>query len=137
MRAKVTLVEKHRMGGACLNTGYVPSKALIRSAKLLSQIRRADALGLRDARADVDFAAVMERVQRVVRTVEPHDSVERYTSLGVDVVQGTARLVSPWEVEITRTDGTKSTLRTRSIVIAAGARPFVPPPSPGSRHWAT
>jgi pyruvate/2-oxoglutarate dehydrogenase complex dihydrolipoamide dehydrogenase (E3) component/uncharacterized membrane protein YdjX (TVP38/TMEM64 family) len=127
VKAKVTLVEKHRMGGDCLNTGCVPSKALIRSAKLLSQIRRADALGLRDARADVDFAAVMERVQRVVRTVEPHDSVERYTGLGVDVVQGTARMLSPWEVEVTRPDGTTATLTTRSIVIAAGARPFVPP----------
>lgn len=78
MKAKVTLVEKHRMGGDCLNTGCVPSKALIRTARLLAQVRGAQGLGVREARTDCDFAEVMERVQRVVKTVEPHDSVERY-----------------------------------------------------------
>ena len=127
VRAKVTLVEKHRMGGDCLNTGCVPSKALIRSAKLLSHIKRAREFGIHRAEAECDFAAVMERVQRVVREVAPHDSVARYTSLGVDVVEGTAKIITPWEVEITRHDGTMHRLTTRSIVIATGARPSVPP----------
>ena len=126
VKAKVTLIEKHQMGGDCLNTGCVPSKALIRSAKLLSQIRRSAEFGIRQANAEFDFAEVMERVQRVIRTVAPHDSVERYTGLGVDVIVGTAKITSPWSVEITTMEGTR-TLTTRSIVIAAGARPFVPP----------
>jgi len=128
VKAKVTLVEKHKMGGDCLNTGCVPSKALIRSAKYLSHLQRAEEFGIRrPASADFSFAEVMERVQRVVKTVEPHDSVARYTELGVDVVEGAAKIVSPWEVEITRNNGATETLTTRSIVIAAGARPFVPP----------
>ncbi len=127
IRAKVTLVEKHRMGGDCLNTGCVPSKALIRSAKFLSHVQRASEFGIRSARAEFDFADVMERVQRVIAEIEPHDSVARYTGLGVDVIEGEARIVSPWEVEVTGADGTRRRLTTRSIVIAAGARPFVPP----------
>ncbi len=127
VKAKVTLVEKHKLGGDCLNTGCVPSKALIRSAKLLSHMARSREFGIDSATAKFDFATVMERVQAVIRSVEPHDSAERYTSLGVDVVQGTARIVSPWEVEVTGEGGTQRTLTTRSIVIAAGARPFVPP----------
>lgn len=126
-KAKVTLIEKHQLGGDCLNTGCVPSKALIRSARLLSHMRRSQEFGIRSATAEVDFAEVMERVQRVIKTVEPHDSAERYAGLGVDVVQGTGKLISPWEVEITENDGTRRRLSARSIVIAAGARPFVPP----------
>jgi len=126
VKAKVTLVEKHRMGGDCLNTGCVPSKALIRSAKFLSHVRRAGDFGCRPVAADFSFAEVMARVQSVVRTVEPHDSVARYTSLGVDVLEGTAKIVSPWAVEVMTAAGTQ-TLTTRAIVIAAGARPFVPP----------
>jgi pyruvate/2-oxoglutarate dehydrogenase complex dihydrolipoamide dehydrogenase (E3) component len=127
VKAKVTLVEKHKLGGDCLNTGCVPSKALIRSATLLSHMRRSREFGIREARAEFDFADVMERVQRVIRTVEPHDSAQRYTELGVDVIAGTAKIVSPWEVEIKRDDGGIQRLATRAIVIAAGARPFVPP----------
>jgi len=127
VKAKVTLIEKHRMGGDCLNTGCVPSKALIRSAKLLSHIARAREFGIASAKASFDFAEVMERVQKIIKTVEPHDSVERYRELGVDVVEGSARIVSPWQVEVICHDGTMQTLRTRSIVIAAGAHPFVPP----------
>ncbi|HEY5763128.1 MAG TPA: FAD-dependent oxidoreductase, partial [Rhodocyclaceae bacterium] len=127
VKAKVTLVEKHKMGGDCLNTGCVPSKALIRSAKFLSHVSRSREFGIRESSAAFDFAEVMERVQAVVQAVEPHDSVERYTGLGVEVVEGTAKIVSPWSVEITRSDGKAKTLSTRSIVIAAGARPFVPP----------
>lgn len=126
VKAKVTLIEKHRMGGDCLNTGCVPSKALIRSAKLLVHLRRAPEFGLRETAPDFDFADVMERVQRVVRPVEPHDSVERYRDLGVDVVEGEARIVSPWVVAV-KTERGKQTLTTRAIVIAAGARPVVPP----------
>ena len=127
VRAKVTLVEEHRLGGDCLNTGCVPSKALIRSARLLSQMRRSAEFGIREARAEFDFAEVMQRVQRVIKTVAPHDSAERYSGLGVDVIEGRAKIVSPWEVEITRKDGAVQRLTTRAIVIAAGARPFVPP----------
>jgi pyruvate/2-oxoglutarate dehydrogenase complex dihydrolipoamide dehydrogenase (E3) component/uncharacterized membrane protein YdjX (TVP38/TMEM64 family) len=127
VKARVALVERHRMGGDCLNTGCVPSKALIRSARLMSQIGRAGDYGLADARASVDFAAVMERVRHVIAEIEPHDSVERYAGLGVETVAGDARIVSPFEVEVTLADGGKRLLTTRSIVIAAGARPFVPP----------
>ncbi len=127
VKAKVTLIERHKLGGDCLNTGCVPSKALIRSAKFLSHTRRAAEFGVRSASADFSFAEVMERVQRVIRQVEPHDSVERYTGLGVEVIEGNAKIVSPWEVDITRNDGATQRMSTRSIVIAAGARPFVPP----------
>jgi pyruvate/2-oxoglutarate dehydrogenase complex dihydrolipoamide dehydrogenase (E3) component/uncharacterized membrane protein YdjX (TVP38/TMEM64 family) len=123
VKAKVTLVEKHRMGGDCLNTGCVPSKALLKSARVAAEMRRAGDYGLRAPRVEIDFARVMERVQRVVRAVEPHDSVERYTALGVECVHGEARITSPWTVQI---DG-RRTLTTRAIVIAAGARPLVPP----------
>jgi pyruvate/2-oxoglutarate dehydrogenase complex dihydrolipoamide dehydrogenase (E3) component/uncharacterized membrane protein YdjX (TVP38/TMEM64 family) len=127
VKAKVTLIEKHQLGGDCLNTGCVPSKALIRSARLLSQISRAQEFGCRSASADYSFAEIMERVQRVVQAVEPHDSIERYTALGVEVIAGSAKMVSPWEVEIVGNDGHRQRLTTRSIVIAAGAHPFVPP----------
>jgi dihydrolipoamide dehydrogenase len=126
VKAKVTLVEKHRMGGDCLNTGCVPSKALIKSARVLSQIKNSSRYGIRRATADFDFADVMERVQRVIKTIEPHDSVERYAGLGVECIQGEAKITSPWTVQIT-TNGETKTLSTRAIVIAAGARPFVPP----------
>ena len=126
VKAKVTLVEKHKMGGDCLNTGCVPSKALIRSAKWLSHLHRHEEFGIKQASATFDFADVMDRVQGVIKTVEPHDSIERYTELGVDIIQGSARIISPWEVEVKTDEGVK-VLTTRSIVIAAGARPFVPP----------
>ena len=125
VKAKVTLVEKHKMGGDCLNTGCVPSKALIKSAKLLATMKHASDYGFKSATVDFDFADVMERVQRVVREIEPHDSIERYTSLGVECLTGEAKIVSPWAVEITTAAG-KQTLTTRGIIIAAGARPFVP-----------
>ncbi len=127
VKARVTLVEAHKMGGDCLNYGCVPSKALIKTATLLRQMRHSADYGIAQAQATVDFAQVMERVARVVKTVEPHDSVERYTALGVDVVAGHARIVNPWTVQIACTDGSTQTLTTRSIVIATGAAPFVPP----------
>jgi pyruvate/2-oxoglutarate dehydrogenase complex dihydrolipoamide dehydrogenase (E3) component/uncharacterized membrane protein YdjX (TVP38/TMEM64 family) len=127
VKAKVTLVEGHKMGGDCLNYGCVPSKALIKSEKLMHQMRHSATYGIAAAQAQMSFADVMQRVQRVVRDVEPHDSVERYTGLGVDVVLGHAKLIDPWRVQITKTDGTTQTLSTRAIVLATGAEPFVPP----------
>jgi NADPH-dependent 2,4-dienoyl-CoA reductase/sulfur reductase-like enzyme len=125
VKAKVTLIEGDRMGGDCLNTGCVPSKALIRSARFLRRVRRAERLGVVGASAEVDFAGIMGRVHRVIAEVEPHDSVERYTALGVEVIQGHARLVSPWTVEIDTPTGAR-TLTSRAIVIATGAAPIVP-----------
>jgi pyruvate/2-oxoglutarate dehydrogenase complex dihydrolipoamide dehydrogenase (E3) component len=122
VKAKVTLIEKAEMGGDCLNTGCVPSKAILRSAKLLDHVRRAREFGLRAAAAEFDFAEVMQRVQRVIKAIEPHDSVERYTGLGVECLKGHATLVDRWTVEV---DGRR--LTAPNIVIAAGAAPFVPP----------
>lgn len=126
VKARVALIERHRMGGDCLNTGCVPSKALLRSARLLAQIARAPSLGIREADARFDFADVMERVARVVRQIEPHDSVDRYREMGVTCLGGQARITSPWTVEVTDADGGTQTLSTRAIVIAAGARPKLP-----------
>lgn len=121
VKAKVTLIESGNMGGDCLNTGCVPSKALIRSAKFVAQIRKAASLGVARADISVDFADIMSRVRRVISRVAPHDSVERYKELGVEVIKGQARIVSPWAVEVNGV-----TLTTRSIVIAAGAHPRIP-----------
>jgi len=121
VKAKVTLIEKHRMGGDCLNTGCVPSKALIRSARLANELKKAEQLGFKPIEGEVDFAAVMQRIQRVIATIAPHDSVHRYTELGVEVIEGTARITSPWTVEV---NGQR--LNTRAIVIATGAGPKVP-----------
>lgn len=127
VKAKVTLIEAHAMGGDCLNYGCVPSKALIRSAKLAHQLRHGDRYGLSAGEPRFSFRAVMARVQDVVRAIAPHDSIERYTALGVDVRTGHGRLVDPWTVEITMPTGERERLTARSIVIAAGAAPFVPP----------
>lgn len=126
VKAKVALIERHKMGGDCLNTGCVPSKALIKSSRFIAQARKATRLGMRSVDVDFRFADLMARVQRVIETVEPHDSVERYTELGVDCISGQARLKTPWAVEVDGPGG-KRTLTARSIIIAAGARPFVPP----------
>lgn len=127
VKAKVTLIEAGKMGGDCLNYGCVPSKALIRSAKLAHQMRHADHYGLTEDEPRFSFKQVMARVHEVIGKVEPHDSVERYTDFGVEVLQGYARIVDPWTVEVTLNDGQLQRLTTRSIVIATGARPFVPP----------
>lgn len=127
VKAKVTLIEAEKMGGDCLNYGCVPSKALIRSAKLAKQMRDAGHYGLENSEATFSFRKVMQRIQDVISAVEPHDSVERYTELGVDVLQGYARLVDPWTVEVKLNNGSTRRLTSRAIVIAAGARPFVPP----------
>jgi pyruvate/2-oxoglutarate dehydrogenase complex dihydrolipoamide dehydrogenase (E3) component/uncharacterized membrane protein YdjX (TVP38/TMEM64 family) len=127
VKAKVTLVESHKMGGDCLNYGCVPSKALIKTATLARQMRHSADYGIQRADFTLDFAQVMERVARVVREVEPHDSVERYVGLGVDVQIGSAKIIDPWHVQITKEDGSVQVLSTKTIVVATGARPFVPP----------
>lgn len=122
VKAKVTLIEKNKMGGDCLNTGCVPSKALLRTAKLKHQIDNAQDWGIHTATSEFNFGDVMDRVQRVISKIEPHDSVERYEGLGVECIQGQGRLVDPWTVEV---DGQK--LTARAIVLATGAEPLVPP----------
>jgi len=127
VKAKVTLIEAEKMGGDCLNYGCVPSKAIIKSAKLAQQIRHADRYGLTPSEPALSFRQVMARVHGVIAQVAPHDSVERYSGLGVEVLQGYATLIDPWTVEIKLHDGSSKRLTTRAVVIAAGARPFVPP----------
>ncbi len=122
VRAKVALVERNKMGGDCLNTGCVPSKALIRSAKMLSYAARAKDFGFKDASVDYEFSEVMERVQAVIKQVEPHDSIERYTGLGVECITGEAEIIDPYRIKV----GDKL-YSTCSIIIATGASPFVPP----------
>lgn len=127
VKAKVTLIEAHKMGGDCLNYGCVPSKALIKSAKLAKQMQQAEQYGLENVQPAFSFKKVMQRIHDVIAEVEPHDSVERYTGLGVEVLQGYAKMIDPWTVEIALNDGGTQRLTARSIVIAAGASPFVPP----------
>ena len=127
VKAKVTLIERNRMGGDCLNTGCVPSKSLLRSAKMLNYIARAEEYGFKRATAEFDFADVMERVQRIIATIEPKDSVERYTGLGVDCIRGDAEIVSPYCVRVNGRE-----IATRTIIVATGGAPFVPP-IPGLR----
>jgi len=122
VKAKVSLIERHKMGGDCLNTGCVPSKALIRSAKLMDNINHSQHYGVEKATGEIDFAKTMQRVHDVIAKIAPHDSVERYTGLGVDVITGEGRISSPWTVEVNG-----QTLTTRNIIVATGARPFVPP----------
>ncbi len=122
VKANVTLIEKNKMGGDCLNTGCVPSKALIRSAKFMSDVNRSEQLGFKEIKAEFNFADVMARVDRVIKSVEPHDSIERYSGFGVNVVQGEGRITSPYTVEVNG-----KIITTRNIVIATGARPFIPP----------
>lgn len=122
VNAKVTLIEKHKMGGDCLNTGCVPSKALIKSAKVASLIKRSDEFGIKVTGSEIDFSAVMARVKSVINKIEPHDSIERYEELGVECIEGEAKITSPWTVEVNG-----QMLSAKSMIIATGARPFVPP----------
>jgi dihydrolipoamide dehydrogenase len=122
VNARVSLVERDKMGGDCLNTGCIPSKSLIRSARIADYLRRAPEFGLTPVAVGVDFPKVLQRVQRIIERIEPHDSVERFTGLGVNCIQGEARIISPWEVEV---DGVRRS--ARNLIIASGARPLVPP----------
>jgi len=121
VNAKVALIEEHKMGGDCLNTGCVPSKALIASARLLSHIKRAKEFGLDNASADFDFANIMERIQSIIKKVAPHDSIERFTQMGVECIQGRAQVISPFEVRVE-----DKVLTTKNIIVATGAKPMVP-----------
>jgi pyruvate/2-oxoglutarate dehydrogenase complex dihydrolipoamide dehydrogenase (E3) component/uncharacterized membrane protein YdjX (TVP38/TMEM64 family) len=121
VKSKVTLIEKHKMGGDCLNTGCVPSKAIIRSSRINHYLQRATDYGLKNVSGEVDFAAVMKRVDRVIKTIEPHDSVQRYTELGVNCLQGEAKIISPWQVEVNG-----EIISARHIIIASGGRPAIP-----------
>lgn len=122
VKAKVALIEKDKMGGDCLNTGCVPSKAIIKSGKVAHLIKNSSHYGLKSSSLDVDFKAVMERIHKVIQKIEPHDSVERYESLGVNCIKGEAEILSPWEVKVNG-----KVLRTKNIVLATGATPLVPP----------
>ncbi len=124
--AAVTLVERERMGGDCLNTGCVPSKALIATTRVIAQIRNAKAYGLAAADVKFEFSEIMARVRHVIERIRPHDSVERYSALGVECLAGEARLVSPWEVEVRAENGNVRRISTRAVIIATGARPSVP-----------
>ena len=126
VKAKVTLVEAGEMGGDCLNYGCVPSKAIIKTAKVANQMRNAENYGLHAVEPTMSFKKVMARVHEVIAAIAPNDSVERYTSLGVDVVKGYAKIVDPWTVEIKTESGDVQTLTTKNIVVATGAAPFVP-----------
>jgi pyruvate/2-oxoglutarate dehydrogenase complex dihydrolipoamide dehydrogenase (E3) component/uncharacterized membrane protein YdjX (TVP38/TMEM64 family) len=127
VKAKVSLIEAGEMGGDCLNYGCVPSKAMIKSAKIAEQIKHGEHYGLDNSIPQFSFKKVMARVHQVIANIAPHDSVERYTDLGVEVIKGYGKLTNPWTVEIKLNDGSTQTLTARSIVIATGARPFVPP----------
>jgi dihydrolipoamide dehydrogenase len=122
VKAKVTLIEKHKMGGDCLNTGCVPSKALIKTARFMYDVNHSQKYGVKSASAEFDFKEVMDRVQAAIKKIEPHDSVERFTGLGVDCIMGEGKLVSPWAVEVNG-----QTITARNIIVATGARPFMPP----------
>mgnify|MGYP005845117693 FL=1 len=127
VKAKVTLIEAGEMGGDCLNTGCVPSKAIIKSAKIAQQMRHGENYGLENTTPHFSFKKVMARVHQVIADIAPHDSIERYTNLGVEVLKGYGKLIDPWTVEIKLNDGSTQTLTARTLVIATGARPFVPP----------
>ena len=121
VKAKVALIEKHKMGGDCLNTGCVPSKALLRSAKMISYAKRAKEFGFKKTTVDFDFKDVMNRVQNIIKIIEPHDSRKRYTALGVECIEGEAKILSPHNVEVNGI-----TLTARAIIIATGAKPLIP-----------
>src|SRR5690606_37884316 len=127
VKAKVALIEKHKMGGDCLNTGCVPSKALIRSARAADTLRYANHYGLESVPVNGSFKNIMNRVREVIAKVEPHDSPERYRKLGVDCIAGEASFVSPWELEVKHSDGRTERLSARSIIVATGGKPAVPP----------
>ncbi len=122
VKAKVALIEKHKMGGDCLNFGCVPSKAIIKSSKILSYMKRSKEFGIRSVECEFEFSDIMDRVHRVISKVEPHDSVERYSKLGVECIMGEAKILSPYEIEVNG-----KVITTQNIVIATGAAPFVPP----------
>ncbi len=122
VKAKVTLIEKNKMGGECLHYGCIPSKALIRSAKFISETKHANKYGIKSANIEFDFKDIMQRVKSVIKKIEPHDSIDRYTKFGVECLEGEAKILDPWTVEVNQ-----NKLTTRNIILATGASPLVPP----------
>lgn len=127
IKAKVILIEQAEMGGDCLNRGCIPSKSLVASAKFLHTVKRSAEYGIHSASVEFDFADIMQRVHSIIAAIAPHDSVQRYTSLGVKVIQGHAEITSPHSVLVHESTGKKRPLTARSIIIAAGGEPFIPP----------
>ncbi|WP_404366527.1 FAD-dependent oxidoreductase [Marinobacter sp.] len=127
VKAKVALIERDRMGGDCLNTGCVPSKAIIQSAKVAETMRHADRYGLETVEVKGSFRTIMDRVKRIIAEIEPHDSPERYRKLGVDCISGEASFASPWELDVVHSDGRRERLSARAIIVATGGKPAVPP----------
>ena len=127
VKARVILIEQGEMGGDCLNRGCIPSKSLIASARLLHQIKRSAHYGIKSASAEFDLKDAMARVKSIIAAIAPHDSAERYASLGVEVIRGTAEITSPHSVKVAGPDGNERTLTARGIIIATGGAPLVPP----------
>lgn len=121
VKAKVSLIEKNLMGGDCLNSGCVPSKALIRSTRFIHDAKHSDKLGIKSLEIEFDFKDIMARVKRVIKEIEPHDSIERYTGLGVDCISGHAEILSPYEVQVG-----EQRITARNMIIATGAGPYLP-----------
>ncbi len=121
VKAKVILIEKHKMGGDCLNTGCVPSKALIRTARFMREQKNSKEYGVHSATAQLNFSEAMNRVHDVIKKIEPHDSVERYTQLGVECLQDEAFILDPWTIRLKGRN-----ITAKNIVIATGAKPRRP-----------
>ncbi len=121
VKAKVALIEKHKMGGDCLNYGCVPSKAIIATAKKVHLSQKAEKFGLKKVEIEFDFQDIMKRVSGIIQKIEPNDSIERYSKMGVECLTGEAKVITPFEVEI---NGKRIT--TKNIVIATGAGPLIP-----------
>jgi len=122
VKARVILIEKDEMGGDCLNRGCVPSKSLVASAKFIHEMKNSEELGIEQASAQFNFADIMKRVKRVIDSIAPNDSAERYASLGVEVIKGEAEITSAHSVKVNGSEHTAN-----NIVIATGGSPFVPP----------
>ena len=120
-RGKVVLIEQGKMGGDCLNTGCIPSKSLIRTSRLMFDISHASEFGIEVGDREVNFREVIERIKKVIKSIEPHDSIERLTSLGVECIGGSARIESPYLVSVN-----DKKISTRTIIIATGASPSIP-----------
>ena len=129
--AKVALVEKNKLGGDCLYTGCVPSKTLIRSARLASDIKDAERYGFQVSDfkfKNDDFASITNRVQQVIGTIEEHDRPEVFEEMGAEVIFGSPRFVSKNEIEVSLKDsGEKRTMKAKRFCISTGSSPFVPP----------
>lgn len=122
LRAKILLIEKHKMGGDCLNTGCVPSKTFLKSARRVYEIQNSGKLGIKSGSCEFEFSHIMERVQSVIKMIAPKDSKERYEGLGVKCVKGEAHFEG---LHTVRAAGQSFT--AKSFIIATGASPFVPP----------